>query len=236
MVPGENEETDSELRERYLESLVEIAFAGNVAAYREKILETTFEVSGGTARVGELQVYSTTDVDGTEKSGKVKIYIVDSNMQTASQSLIDSVQAFICPMYNGVAVADGFGFAPIGAGVTIFSATTTPTLTISITVTLSAGSTVEAVKPQIEANVKAYINRQKEQWGSQVTSREESTSMSLSEAFIYAAAIVQGVRDVTSVVFTKGGTVVASPCQFITDATSMEWLDDSNLTIEVTAS
>lgn len=236
VVPGENDETDDALRERYLESLVEIAFAGNVAAYREKILETMFEVSGGTARVGELQVYPTTDVDGTQKSGRVKIYIIDSDLQTASQSLIDSVQAFICPMYDGVAVADGFGFAPIGAGVTIFSATTTPTLTISIAVTLSSGSTIEAVKPQIVANVMTHVNRQREQWGSQVTRRSESTSLSLSEAFIYAAAIVPGVRDVTSVVFTKGGVDVPSPCQFVTDAVSMEWLDNDNLTIEVTAS
>lgn len=236
VTPGENEETDSELRKRYLESLVEIAFAGNIAAYREKILETTFEVSGGTARVGALQVYPTTDVDGTEKSGRVKIYIVDSNLQPANQSLIDSVQAFICPMYNGVAVADGYGFAPIGAAVTIFGATTTPTLKISITVTLSAGSTVESVTPQITTNVKAYVARQKEAWGSQVTSRAEQTSISLSEAFIYAAAIVNGVRDVTSVVFWKGGSFVSSPCQFVTTGSSMEWLDDNDLTIEVISS
>ena len=236
VVPGENEETDDELRKRYLESLVEIAFAGNIAAYREKILETTFDVSGGTARVGALQVYPTTDVDGSEKSGKVKIYIVDSNLNSASQSLIDSVQAFICPMYNGVAVADGYGFAPIGAAVTIFGATTTPTLMILITVTLSAGSTIESVTPQIDANVRAYVARQKEAWGSQVMTRTETTSLMLSEAFIYAAAIVDGVRDVTSVVFVKSGTAVESPCRFITTSAFMEWLDDNRLTIEVISS
>ena len=149
VVPGEDEETDDELRTRYLESLVEIAFAGNVAAYREKILELVYTVTGGTARVGALQVYPTTDTDGTEKSGAVKIYIVDSNLQTASSDLIDAVQAAICPMYNGVAVADGFGFAPIGAAVTIFSSTTKPTLVIDIVVTLNSGSTIESVTPVI---------------------------------------------------------------------------------------
>ena len=61
VVPGEDQEDDASLRKRYEESLVEIAFAGNVDAYREKILETVFEVSGGTATVGALQVYPTTD-------------------------------------------------------------------------------------------------------------------------------------------------------------------------------
>lgn len=236
VVPGEDEESDSELRKRYLESLVEIAFAGNVSAYREKILETVFVVTGGTARVGALQVYPTTDVDGTQKSGHVKIYIVDSNLQPASQDLIDAVQVFICPMYNGVAVGDGFGFAPIGAAVTIHSADTTPTLKISITVVLNAGSTVESVTPAIVTNVKAYIARQKEAWGSQVVARTEQTKLSISEAFIYAAAIVDGVRDVTSVVFEKAGVVVTNPVQFVTGPVSMEWLDDNDLTIEVLAS
>lgn len=234
VVPGEDEETDNELRTRYLESLVEIAFAGNVAAYREKILETVFTVTGGTARVGALQVYPTTAPDGTAKSGAVKIYIVDSDLNAASQSLIDSVQAVICPMYNGVASADGYGFAPIGAQVTIASATTKPTLEIDIVVQLSAGSTVESVTPAIVENVKSYIARQKTTWGSQVISRTEQTKLSLSEAFVYAAAIVTGVRDVTSVTFKKGGTTVTSPVQYVTDATSMEWLDEDNLTINVT--
>lgn len=234
VVPGEDEETDDELRTRYLESLVEIAFAGNVAAYREKILELVYTVTGGTARVGALQVYPTTDTDGTEKSGAVKIYIVDSNLQTASSDLINAVQAAICPMYNGVAVADGFGFAPIGAAVTIFSSTTKPTLVIDIVVTLNSGSTIESVTPEIVSNIKTYIANQKKNWGSQVTSRTAQTKLTISEAFVYAASIVQGVQDVSSVTFTKGGTVVTSPVVFTTSATSMEWLDDDKLTINVT--
>ena len=233
VVAGENEESDADFRKRYLESLVEISFAGNISAYREKILETTFEVTGGTARVGALQVYPTTALDGTEQSGHVKIYIVDSNLQPASQNLIDAVQAFICPMYNGVAIADGFGFAPIGAAVHICGTDVTPSVKISIMVSLSTGATVESVTPAIQANVRTYIQRQKSNWGSQITYREENAILSISEAFVYAASIVQGVRDVTSVVFYKDSVIVQNPLSLITSPSQMEWIDDNELEIEV---
>ena len=230
---GTDVETDEELRTRYSESLVEIAFAGNIAAYRETILAETFAITGGNARVGALQVYPTTNALGVQESGHVKIWIIDSDYKEASQELIDAVQAFICPMYNGVAVADGYGFAPIGASVTIASATSSPVLRIDVTVTLS-NMTIESVQDEIEANILEYVKKQKRAWSTQVSTRTQTAKIVIRDAFIYAAALVDGVADVTDVTLYKDGTATTNP-SWDTNGATMEWIDDAETIINITA-
>ena len=233
VVPGEDQEDDASLRKRYEESLVEIAFAGNVDAYREKILETVFEVSGGTATVGALQVYPTTDENGLMAGGHVKIWIVDSNFNVASQALVDSVQNVICPMYNGVATGDGYGWAPIGACVKISSATSTPMLAFGINLTLNSGVTLESVEDRIKSNIMAYIAVQKQSWSSQVANRTTNAMIYIREAFIYAAALVPGVADVTDVRIYKDGALKVGLAEWVTNGATMEWIVDSQVAINL---
>lgn len=231
--PGTNTETDSELRQRYEESMVEIAFAGNVDAYREKILSTTFDISGVGALVGALQVYPTTDENGALKGGNVKVWILNSDLAVASQALVDAVQNEICPMYNGVSTGDGYGWAPIGANVHIMTATSTPMLAITINVTLSSGATVEAVKERITNNISTYIRTLKQGWGTQVASRGDSANLVVREAFIYAAALVEGVVDVTDVKLYKDGALMELSATWFTNAVVMEWIVDSMTVINI---
>lgn len=230
--PGTDIESDESLRRRYEESLVEIAFAGNVDAYREKILSMTYDVSGGSAVVGALQVYPTTDADGSSKGGHVKIWILNSNLEVASNALVQAVQNEICPMYNGVSTGDGFGWAPIGANVHIATATSTPILSMMIFVTL-ANASLDAVTEQIKANVMSYVRTLKEGWMNQVPNREASASIVIREAFIYAAALVPGVVDVTEVRLYKEGVLTPQSVSWVTNTSIMEWIVDSSIAITV---
>lgn len=233
ITPGTDEESDAALRARYEESLVEIAFAGNVDAYREKILSTTFNISGGSGLVGALQVYPTTDENGALKGGNVKVWILNSDLAVASQALVDAVQNEICPMYNGVSTGDGYGWAPIGANVHIMTATSTPMLAITINVTLSSGATVDVVKEKITNNIAAYIRTLKQGWGTQVASRGDSANLVVREAFIYAAALVEGVVDVTDVKLYKDGALMELSATWFTNAVVMEWIVDSMTVINI---
>lgn len=231
--PGTNTETDAALRQRYEESMVEIAFAGNVDAYREKILSTTFNISGGGALVGALQVYPTTDRNGQARGGNVKVWILNSDLGVASNALVQAVQNEICPMYNGVSTGDGFGWAPIGANVHIMTATSTPTLSIDIYVTLSSSATYDAVREKIANNLALYIQTLKQGWGTQVASRSDSANLVIREAFIYAASLVEGVVDVTNVELYKNGVLSVQSATWVTNATIMEWIDDSETVVNI---
>lgn len=234
VIAGRAVESDSSLRQRYEESLVEIAFAGNIAAYREKILELTYDVGGSDARVGALQVFPTTDAAGNHVGGHVKIYILDEDLMPASPELISAVQTAICPMYNGVAVGDGYGWAPIGASVHITSVTSSPTLEIDVTILLSSGVSMSTVKPKIVANIKEYITNQKSNWTVQVEQGLSSAKVIIREAFIYSAALIEGVEDVIDVVIKKAGVTSPGSASWDTTGVSMEWIDDDTTVINIT--
>ena len=230
---GEDDESDDDLRKRYEESLVEIAFAGNVDAYREKILETEFSVLGATATVGALQVYAVTNAVGTISGGNVKIWIVNSDFEVASSALVAAVQETICPMYNGVAVGLGNGFAPIGASVHIATATTTPILTVDIAVTLS-GASLDDVSREIKHNVLLYVLNCMKAWATQIKSPFDQTSITIREAFIYAASLVSGVSDVRSVTLKKDGVAGEGSVSWYTTGGSMEWIVLDDVIVNVT--
>ena len=234
VIAGRAIESDSALRQRYEESLVEISFAGNIAAYREKILELTYDVGGSYARVGALQVFPTTDAAGNHVGGHVKIYILTEDLTPASSELISAVQTAICPMYNGVSVGDGYGWAPIGASVHIASVTTNPVLEIDVVIVLVQGYALSSVKPKIEANIKEYIKNQKAGWTTQIAQGIDTAKVVIREAFIYSAALIDGVADVTDVVIKKDGVTYSGSASWDTTGVSMEWIDDDTTVISIT--
>jgi uncharacterized phage protein gp47/JayE len=231
--PGENQETDAALRQRYEESLVEIAFAGNVAAYREQILAMEYPIGETVATVGALQVFSTTDIDGTIKGGNVKIYITNSSYGVASDALVSAVQKAICPMYNGVAVGDGNGFAPIGAAVHICTATSTPVLEIDVKLLL-VQSTLDTVEGTIKSRIMSYVSSQIRTWGVQVKTPGDVASITIREAFIYAAALIEGVSDVLSVKIKKDNVYFPGQASWNTDRAEMEWIVENDVVINIT--
>ncbi len=96
LIPGQDTETDETLRERYFESINEKTFAGNIADYKKK----TKELEG----VGLVKVTPVWNGGGT-----VKLTILDSDYNKASELLIERVQEEICPSMS----SDGLGLAPI---------------------------------------------------------------------------------------------------------------------------
>ena len=233
VIPGNDIETDDALRQRYEESLVEIAFAGNVAAYREKMLAMEYEVGETTATIGALQVFATTNAAGDIEGGNVKIWIVDSSYSPASSALVQAVQVAICPMYNGVAVGLGNGFAPIGAAVHIVTVTSTPVLEIDVKVLLGS-STLTSVTTVITQNIMTYIRTQIRTWGNQVETPYDEAAIVIREAFIYAASLVQGVADVLSVTLKKDNIVKPGQAAWITNRQIMEWIIEDDVIINVT--
>jgi uncharacterized phage protein gp47/JayE len=117
-IPGEAEESDEELRARYLYRVRNPSSGGNAADYRNWALE----VSG----VGGAKVYPLWN-----GAGSVKVVIVDSEKQPASLVLVLEVADYIEHV------------RPIGAEVTVVSATA-KSIQVEATVTLAPGYALQA--------------------------------------------------------------------------------------------
>lgn len=131
---GEDEESDDDLRTRYFNEISQRAESGNSAQF------TAWAT--GFAGIGRSKVFPLWNGVNT-----VKVSILDANNAVASQELVDSFQTYMDPGKTGL----GNGVAPIGAVVTITTATAI-TLNIAASVVLTAGYTVPTgVQEAIEA-------------------------------------------------------------------------------------
>ncbi len=136
---GYDEETDTDLRNRYFERLREPATSGNIYHYKR----WAKEVDGvGEARVIPLWNGHTT----------VKVIIIDSDRQPANENLVEKVQEYIDPNITGT----GQGQAPIGAFCTVVSATP-KNITISVKAVFSKNYDKEQVKKKITEYIKLYL-------------------------------------------------------------------------------
>lgn len=134
LINGYNEETDESLRERYYTKVRTPATSGNKWHY----LNWAKEVIG----VGDARVFPLWNGNGT-----VKIVIINSNKRAADSILINNVANYI---------EDN---RPIGANVTVVSATEKP---ININVTLvidSKNYVLENIKTDIERNIVEYLKK-----------------------------------------------------------------------------
>lgn len=190
LVPGDDTETDTELRARLITALTDRPFGGNIASYRTNILD----IDG----VGAVQVYPTWNGGGT-----VKCSILGADWLPASSELVENVQNAIDPPPNqGL----GLGLAPIGAQVTIV-APTEVTVNVTATVTLAAGYSLEQVQPLVEASIETYMQSVRESWGTQLgtTTVEYAADVYVSRV---TAAIVgtTGIVNATNVRLNGGTT------------------------------
>lgn len=132
---GYDEESDTELRERYYTALRTPSNGANKAQYKQWALE----VSG----VGDAKVFPLGHGNNT-----VDIVIINALKNIASQELVAEVQSYIDPSSQG----KGEGKAMIGARCYVESATA---LNISVTAKL----TIEGVQSEVEAKVRAAISK-----------------------------------------------------------------------------
>ncbi|WP_276358398.1 baseplate J/gp47 family protein [Cohnella caldifontis] len=174
LVPGEDEETDEALRERYYEAVNEPAFGGNVADYKKTI--------GEIAGVGSVKITPVWQGGGT-----VLATIIAAGWSEPSTELIEEVQTAIDPTVRS---GEGYGLAPIGHEVTI-AGVQNLTINVATTVTLASGITVGQVQDDIEAAIEAYLLELRKDWANQ---SQLIVRVSQIEARILT---VQGVDDVT---------------------------------------
>jgi uncharacterized phage protein gp47/JayE len=181
-VPGDDEESDDELRERLITALNERPFGGNVAAYRTEIMD----IDG----VGAVQVYPTWNGGGT-----VKCSILGADYLPASETLVANVQNAIDPPPNqGL----GLGMAPIGAKVTV-TAPDTVTVNVSADITLAAGYDIGQIQPAVEAALESYLLGIRKEWGTPTASGGVDYNSDVYVAQVVAAVIgVSGVLNVAN--------------------------------------
>lgn len=137
LIPGENEEEDESLRQRYLDYARRPSTSGNKYHY----MEWASQIDG----VGGSRVFP---LWNGPKS--VKVIIVDAEKKPASELLVSQVQQYIDPV-----AGQGEGQAPIGAVVTVASAAG-KIITVSAKVTLAAGYTLQSAINAFKAILEKY--------------------------------------------------------------------------------
>lgn len=174
LIPARDDETASELRERYFNSMRSQAFGGNIADYKEK----TKAING----VGGVKVTPVWNGGGT-----VKLTIQNTLFDVPSSALISEVQNAIDPVGHS---GEGYGIAPIGHVVTV-DGITALTVNIVTTITYEEGWDWASAGQYIKNAIDEYFDELAEGW------EDESNiivRISLLESRILNA---QGVLDIT---------------------------------------
>lgn len=138
---GYERESDDELRQRYHERIQTPATSGNKWHYRNWAKEV--------AGVGAVRVIPLWAGDNT-----VKVVIIDSNMQPATDLLVKAVQDYIDPGITGL----GDGEAPIGAFCTVASAMSRQ-IYINFNVVMEQGYDEQLIIDAVSANITEYLKR-----------------------------------------------------------------------------
>jgi len=136
LIPARDQESDDDLRARFHTAVRQQPYGGNIADYKEK----TLAIDG----VGTVQVFGAPSMG----AGRVGLIIGDEQGNTATQTLVDKVQA--------VMGTDGDGIAPIGHTVTVGTSVNLP-VNVTAQIRLRAGASLELVRPSVEQAIADYI-------------------------------------------------------------------------------
>lgn len=147
LIPGEDEESDDDLRARYFASLESQAFGGNIADYKNKV-----ELLQGVGAVKVIPVWN--------GGGTVKVIIVDSEWGVPSSDLVQFVQEEIDPVGTQ---GTGVGLAPIGHVVTV-EGVGGATIDVSFTLTFDTGVTWASVQEAVKAAIRTYFDELVHTW------------------------------------------------------------------------
>lgn len=150
LYPGEEEESDDSLRERFLANLIKTAFGGNIAQYRQ----WAKEIPG----IGGVQVYPVWAGGGT-----VKLSIIDTDYNSCSSEFCQTILEKFDPENSGGETGLGLGIAPIGHKVTV-STPLPRTINVSGKITLLPGYKLETLLPQIKLALEEYLLSLRQAW------------------------------------------------------------------------
>lgn len=175
-IPGEDAESEASLRSRYYKSISSQSFGGNIADYRQRVME---EVNG----IGGVKVTPTHKGGGT-----VLLTIVDSSYNAPSSELVEMVQTKVDPLENQ---GNGYGIAPIGHTVTVEGAEAVP-INIVTTIKYADDWSWDASKSYIKEAIDAYLLELSKEWD-----KTNETSLIVRISHIESAILQsQGVEDV----------------------------------------
>lgn len=183
LVPGADEETDDELRARYIDKVNSRTFGGNIANYREMFLD----IPG----IGAVQIYPVWNGGGT-----VKVSIVDSTYNAVTADFISTVQLEVDPP---VAPGMGIGKAPMDHKVTVVTPDAIK-MNVSGTLTLLSGYSLPQVQPLIEDAIEAYLLTLRAAWG-------KSSELNEYAITVYTSQIVRAILSVAGVANVSGVTL-----------------------------
>ncbi len=242
LVPGEDTETDEDLRERYFEYVRNPAYGGNIADYKRKV-----KLLDG---VGQVKVFPVWNGGGT-----VKLVLLDSNNEKPTEGLIDIVdykrkvklldgvgQVKVFPVWNGGGTVklvlldsnnekpteglidivqekvdpnpqqQGRGIAPIGHLVTVVGAESRA-ITIETTLVNEQGYSKEYIQTSIKAAIHQYFKSLIEEWETK-------------DIVLRIAHIESKILDVKGVIDVQGTTLNGSSGNLILSEIEIPILSD----------
>ena len=123
LIEGENETSDKDIQEAYFEYVRNTASDGNIGQYKRWCAEYD--------GIGNNKIFPLWNGANT-----VKVSILSTSNRAASDTLVSEFQKYLDPGVTGM----GDGVAPIGAFVTVTTATEVP-IDVSATVTMKSGYT-----------------------------------------------------------------------------------------------
>ena len=123
IIEGENETSDEDIKTAYFEYVNSVATDGNVAQYKR----WCSEYDG----IGNSKIFPLWNGDNT-----VKVSILSVSNRAATEELVAEFQDYLDPGITGM----GDGIAPIGAFVTVTTATEVP-INVSATILMKSGYT-----------------------------------------------------------------------------------------------
>lgn len=172
LIDGEDDETQEELYQRYLESFSTEAFGGNITAYKN--------VVNAVPGVGGSKVYPVWNGAGT-----VKVVVISANYDEPTSYLVDQIQEMLVPTDGGT----GYGYAPIDHDVTVVSVTGV-TVNVETTITYTAGYSWSTIGDEITAAIEGYIKSVAQDW---------PDGDARTEALVYVSRLEAAVLNVTGV-------------------------------------
>ena len=153
LIPGEDEESTEDLRERFLTSFDSLAYGGNAADYVMKIKE----LQG----VGGVKLYRC-----WQGPTSVKAVILSSEFKRPTGELVDAVQEAMQPVgITGLPeiATSGTGIAPIGHVVTI-EAVDNYTINVGLHLTFDKGIVFEDVQSAVREVITGYFTELAKAW------------------------------------------------------------------------
>lgn len=141
LILGIEAEEDESLRKRFYKKANEPAFGGNIADYEQTIMA----IEG----VGGVKVFPV-----WTGPKNVKCVIVDTDLKTATQGLIDKVQEMVDPLTH---TGEGEGTAPIWHFVTIGSTTDVP-IHVEMKIVFDSAYQLSDFQEPIEEAIETYLN------------------------------------------------------------------------------